>query len=106
MKYLKTLQSKVNDKIAMASVTAATFVMTHPAYVQAQSLNKATAAMGTIKTEITKFVPIAATVILLCLAIGYAGRFIGKATFIRWAVGIIIAGSATEITTILFPGNG
>ncbi|KEC69002.1 hypothetical protein O7Q_00234 [Bartonella quintana JK 39] len=46
--------------------------------------------------------PVAAALILLCLAIGYAGRYIEKDTFIRWAIGVIIAGSATQIATMLF----
>ncbi|WP_034456146.1 TrbC/VirB2 family protein, partial [Bartonella elizabethae] len=46
--------------------------------------------------------PIAAAIILLCLAIGYAGRYIGKDTFVRWAVGVVIAGSATQLVTMLF----
>ncbi|KEC65663.1 hypothetical protein O7W_00440, partial [Bartonella quintana JK 56] len=50
----------------------------------------------------TKIIPIAAALILLCLAIGYAGRYIEKDTFIRWAVGVIIAGSATQIANMLF----
>ncbi|KEC69000.1 hypothetical protein O7Q_00236, partial [Bartonella quintana JK 39] len=33
---------------------------------------------------------------------GYAGRYIEKDTFIRWAIGVIIAGSATQIATMLF----
>ncbi|KEC65183.1 hypothetical protein O7W_00442, partial [Bartonella quintana JK 56] len=41
---------------------------------------------------------------LLCLAIGYAGRYIEKDTFIRWAIGVVIAGSATQIATMLFSG--
>ncbi|WP_034450580.1 VirB2 family type IV secretion system major pilin TrwL, partial [Bartonella quintana] len=49
-------------------------------------------------------IPVAAALILLCLAIGYAGRYIEKDTFIRWAIGVVIAGSATQIATMLFSG--
>ncbi|EJF97367.1 hypothetical protein ME9_00183, partial [Bartonella taylorii 8TBB] len=54
---------------------------------------------------IGNIIPIAAAVILLCLAIGYAGRYIGRDTFVRWAIGVVIAGSATELTTMLFASN-
>ncbi|WP_375659737.1 TrbC/VirB2 family protein, partial [Bartonella sp. CL1QHWL] len=33
---------------------------------------------------------------------GYAGRYIGKDTFVRWAIGVVIAGSATQLVTMLF----
>ncbi|WP_375685093.1 TrbC/VirB2 family protein, partial [Bartonella sp. AP172QHHD] len=37
-----------------------------------------------------------------CLAIGYAGRYIGKDTFVRWAIGVVIAGSAAQLVSLLF----
>jgi hypothetical protein len=47
-------------------------------------------------------VPVIAAIILLCLGVAYAGRFIEKDTFVRWAIGVIIAGSAVQITSMLF----
>ncbi|MBB4075778.1 hypothetical protein GGR08_000059 [Bartonella fuyuanensis] len=62
-------------------------------------------ALKALQEDLTKnIIPIAAAVILLCLAIGYAGRYIEKDTFIRWALGVIIAGSATQLTALLFTG--
>ncbi|WP_208442591.1 TrbC/VirB2 family protein, partial [Bartonella raoultii] len=50
----------------------------------------------------THIIPIAAAIILLCLAIGYAGRYIEKGTFVRWAVGVVVAGSSAQLVQMLF----
>ncbi|MET3589173.1 hypothetical protein ABID23_000243 [Bartonella silvatica] len=76
--------------------------MAHPVYAQAQNLTNAKTALDKFQAELVKIVPIAAAVILLCLAIGYAGRYIEKGTFVRWAIGVVVAGSATELVSILF----
>ncbi|WP_019219371.1 VirB2 family type IV secretion system major pilin TrwL, partial [Bartonella florencae] len=77
----------------------------HPIYAQAQALDKAKTALDTLKTELGKIIPVAAAVILLCLAIGYAGRYIEKDTFVRWGIGVVIAGSAAELVAMLFKTN-
>ncbi|WP_260480215.1 VirB2 family type IV secretion system major pilin TrwL [Bartonella quintana] len=94
-----------NIKIAVYNKTIAAmtvFIITHPVYAQAQSLTTAKNALTKFQTELKTIIPIAAALILLCLAIGYAGRYIEKDTFIRWAVGVVIAGSATQIANMLF----
>ncbi|WP_273756604.1 VirB2 family type IV secretion system major pilin TrwL [Bartonella sp. MM73XJBT] len=103
MKQLNNFQLKNDSKIFAISVAITAFFMTYPAYAK---LEKAAKALGDLKTDlISNIIPIAAAVILLCLAIGYAGRYIGKDTFVRWAVGVVIAGSATELATLLFTGK-
>ncbi|KEC63753.1 hypothetical protein O7Y_00183 [Bartonella quintana JK 63] len=105
MKQLDNLQSKSNNKIIAIAVAITVLFMAYPAYAQAQTLDNAKGVLEKLSTELTtKIIPIAAALILLCLAIGYAGRYIEKDTFIRWAVGVIIAGSATQIATMLFSG--
>ncbi|WP_273759186.1 VirB2 family type IV secretion system major pilin TrwL [Bartonella sp. ML70XJBT.G] len=100
MKQLNNFQSKNNNRIIVVYTAIIVFLIVHPAYAQ---LGKAKGALEALKTDlITNIIPIAAAVILLCLAIGYAGRYIGKDTFVRWAVGVVIAGSATELVTMLF----
>ncbi|WP_260480153.1 VirB2 family type IV secretion system major pilin TrwL [Bartonella quintana] len=94
-----------NIKIAVYNKTIAAmtvFIIIHPVYAQAQSLTTAKNALTKFQTELKTIIPIAAALILLCLAIGYAGRYIEKDTFIRWAVGVVIAGSATQIANMLF----
>ncbi|WP_429137160.1 VirB2 family type IV secretion system major pilin TrwL [Bartonella heixiaziensis] len=95
------LLSKKNNSKIMAIVAAVTlFFITHPAYAKLENAKK---ALDTLKKNlIDDIIPIAAAVILLCLAIGYAGRYIEKDTFVRWAIGVVIAGSATQIATMLF----
>ncbi|WP_375643745.1 MULTISPECIES: VirB2 family type IV secretion system major pilin TrwL [unclassified Bartonella] len=94
------LQSKNNKKITTLSAAMTAFFVTNPAYA---ALNNAKTALESLKTDLTtNIIPIAAAVILLCLAIGYAGRYIGKDTFVRWAIGVVIAGSATQLATMLF----
>ncbi|WP_375648382.1 VirB2 family type IV secretion system major pilin TrwL [Bartonella sp. MU70NMGDW] len=102
MKQLSKSKSKNNRIIAFSAALTVSF-MAHPICAQAQVLNKAKTALDALKKDlIDNIIPIAAAVILLCLAIGYAGRYIGKDTFVRWAIGVVIAGSATELVGMLF----
>ncbi|WP_375703232.1 VirB2 family type IV secretion system major pilin TrwL [Bartonella sp. AD13SXNS] len=103
MKKLISFQ-KNNNKIIAISAFIAVFVMGSPVYAQ-QTLGKAKTALEALRDDlIANIIPVAAAVILLCLAIGYAGRYIEKDTFIRWAIGVIIAGSATQLAKLLFTG--
>ncbi|WP_144751554.1 VirB2 family type IV secretion system major pilin TrwL [Bartonella saheliensis] len=103
MKQFNKLQSKNNNRIIAISASLTAFFMSHPAYADLGNANK---VLTTLKTELTsKIIPVAAAVILLCLAIGYAGRYIGKDTFVRWAIGVVIAGSATQLAEMLFKSN-
>ncbi|UNE54079.1 VirB2 family type IV secretion system major pilin TrwL [Bartonella machadoae] len=102
MKKTNTLPTIVRN-INLATVAAVTvFFISHPVYAQAQGLKNAGDVLTKFQTELKGIIPIAAAVILLCLAIGYAGRYIEKDTFVRWAIGVVIAGSAAEIANLLF----
>jgi len=68
----------------------------------AQGLDRARTVLETFQTELTTIVPVAAALVLLVLGIAYAGNFIEKDTFARWGIGVIIAGSAVQITAMLF----
>ena len=100
MKKMKPIVESVNNKAVAILVALATLITAPPAF--AQGLEKARGILETVQQELTTIIPIAAAVILLCLAIGYAGRFLEKDTFVRWAIGVIIAGSAVQITAMLF----
>lgn len=103
MKQANILQTTVRNKIITSVAAITVFFMAHPAYAQAQTLDKAKKALETLRDDLIKsIIPVAAAVILLCLAIGYAGRYIEKDTFVRWAVGVVIAGSAVELVKMLF----
>ncbi|EBC1886525.1 TrbC/VirB2 family protein [Salmonella enterica] len=97
---IKNRPATINRKAQAAMAALAALLMTRPA--AAQGLQKARSVLETVQAELTTIVPIAAAVILLCLGIAYAGRFIEKDTFVRWAIGVIIAGSAVQITAMLF----
>ncbi|WP_273787631.1 VirB2 family type IV secretion system major pilin TrwL [Bartonella grahamii] len=104
MQKLISVQSKSNNKIIAISAAMTAFFMSSSAHaqVQAKTLQNAETALKDLQTDLKVIIPIAAAVILLCLAIGYAGRYIGKDTFVRWAVGVVVAGSATQLATLLF----
>lgn len=103
MKRLNNFKSKNNKKIIAISAAVSVFFMNHSVYAQAQTLTKAENALKSLKNDlINHIIPVGAAVILLCLAIGYAGRYIEKDTFVRWAIGVVIAGSAAELVKMLF----
>ncbi|WP_375606606.1 MULTISPECIES: VirB2 family type IV secretion system major pilin TrwL [unclassified Bartonella] len=103
MQKLISIQSKSNNKIIAISAAMTAFFMNNSAYAQqATILKNAENALKDLQGDIQKIIPIAAAIILLCLAIGYAGRYIGKDTFVRWAIGVVIAGSAAQLVTLLF----
>ncbi|WP_375648383.1 VirB2 family type IV secretion system major pilin TrwL [Bartonella sp. MU70NMGDW] len=98
---MNNLKSQNNNRIITISAAITTFFMSNSVYAQAK-LTNADTALKALQTDLKLLIPIAAAVILLCLAIGYAGRYIGKDTFVRWAIGVVIAGSATELVGMLF----
>lgn len=65
-------------------------------------LSKVTSTFTNVESWLTTFVPIAATVALIFLAIGYLMQFVHKETFGHWAIGLIVAGSASEIVGMVF----
>jgi len=67
----------------------------------ATGLQKAKGVLEIIKTEILGIVPIIAVIALIALGVGYAMGSVQKETFMRWAVGLIIVGSAAQITSML-----
>ncbi|EJF76409.1 VirB2 family type IV secretion system major pilin TrwL [Bartonella birtlesii] len=102
MKQQNNLQLKNNNRIIAISAAITVFFITHPVYAQ-NTLKKAGDALKALQDDlIEKIIPVAAAIILLCLAIGYAGRYIEKGTFVRWAIGVVIAGSATQLVAMLF----
>ncbi|UNE54083.1 VirB2 family type IV secretion system major pilin TrwL [Bartonella machadoae] len=106
MKQLNALKTKINYRTTKIITIISVFFITHSVCAQKNGLDNAKKALeGLQKDLIDKIIPVAAAVILLCLAIGYAGRYIEKDTFVRWAIGVVIAGSAAQIATLLFTGK-
>lgn len=89
--------------LAVAAASTVAFALA-AAPASAQGLDRARTVLQQFQTELTTIVPIAAALILLGLGVAYAGNFIEKDTFVRWGIGVIVAGSAVQITTMLFGG--
>ncbi|WP_375639070.1 VirB2 family type IV secretion system major pilin TrwL [Bartonella sp. MF74HXZ] len=102
MKQSNPLQTIIRNKTTKISAALTIFFMGSSVYAQAVALTPADTALKALQTDLKAIIPIAAAVILLCLAIGYAGRYIGKDTFVRWGIGVVIAGSAAELANLLF----
>ena len=68
----------------------------------AGGLTRAKGIFDEFKTELLTIIPVLAVIVLILFAIGYAAKLMEKETFVRWAIGIIIAGSAAEITALFF----
>ncbi|UNF29001.1 VirB2 family type IV secretion system major pilin TrwL [Bartonella krasnovii] len=100
---MKEIINFLRNKIITTPATLAVFCMGDTVYAQAAAkLDKAETALTALQTDLKLLIPTAAAVILLCLAILYAGRYISKDTFVRWGIGVVIAGSATELANLLF----
>lgn len=97
MKLFKRLAKKMG--VLTSGLTAAA-VTSSPA--AAQGLSKAKGAFETIESEIMIIIPVVAAIALILAGIGYATKFLEKDTFIRWAVGIIIIGSVSEVIALFF----
>ncbi|BBL53942.1 hypothetical protein MF1_12000 [Bartonella quintana] len=102
MKRSNMIKIAVHNRTTATVVAIIVFLITHPTYTYAQDLGKVKTALETFQNQLKTIIPVAAALILLCLAIGYAGRYIEKDTFIRWAIGVVIAGSAAQIANMLF----
>ncbi|WP_413154179.1 VirB2 family type IV secretion system major pilin TrwL [Bartonella sp. cb54] len=106
MKQSNILQRTVKNKIIQLSASVTVFFtfssLCANAQQQVKTLTTAKTALEGLRDDIIGLIPIAATIILLCLAIFYAGRYIEKDTFLRWSIGVVIAGSAAQIVTLLF----
>ncbi len=94
MSRLTRLWNNAEPKRSGSLAAAVTVLAASPAAAQG--------ILETLQQELTTIVPVVAAIILLCLGVAYAGRFIEKDTFVRWAIGVIIAGSAVQITSMLF----
>lgn len=95
---VKKSAAVANKAIAVALTLA---VSTQVAMAQG-GLAKAKGVMESFKVELTDIIPTIAVIALLALGIGYATKFVEKDTFVRWGIGIIIAGSAAQLTALFF----
>lgn len=67
----------------------------------AAGLSQATTVVNTLKENLKTIIPVAATVALMLCGVLYAMRMMQKDTFVHWFIGILIVGSAAEITSMI-----
>ncbi|WP_375686447.1 MULTISPECIES: conjugal transfer protein [unclassified Bartonella] len=99
MKQLNTLQSKI-CKISAIFITLIALLVTQSAYAQTET--KSLDVFIGMQYGLSILIPIVAIIILLLLLLIYIFRIIARATFMRWAFSVIIAGAAFYISHILF----
>lgn len=97
MKLIQALRRQAKHAAALATTTA----IASPVFA-GTGLAKGKGILETFQAELLTIIPVVAAIALLLLAIGYATKFVEKDTFVRWGIGIIIAGSVTEITALFF----
>jgi hypothetical protein len=87
----------------LALACGAAVLMANPAY--AQGLSGAKDALTSFYADLKLIVPIAATIALALLGVGYALKMVEKDTLFRWGIGIAIAGSAGTMAAMMYkPG--
>lgn len=91
---------QIKTKLTHGVISLYLILISHEAF--AAGLSKAKGIVDDFKQELLTIIPIIAIIALILLGIGYATKHVEKDTFIRWGIGIIIAGSAAEITTLFF----
>lgn len=97
---MKRIQA-LHRHASKAAVIAIGAIISSPV-IAGTGLSKAKGILETFRDELLTIIPVVAIIALVALGIGYATKFVEKDTFVRWAIGIIIAGSAAQITALFF----
>lgn len=100
MKQLNILHVKISNKMSAIIIASIISLIVQPSY--AQTKTKSLDILMSMQYGLSMVIPIVCTVILLFLLLIYIFRIIARATFIRWAFSVIIAGAAFYISHILF----
>lgn len=100
MKQLNTLRVKIYNNINVVIITSMTLLITQFAYAQTEI--KSLDVFMSVQYGLSILIPIVAVIVLLLLLLIYIFRIIARATFMRWAFSVIIAGAAFYISHILF----
>lgn len=76
-------------------------LMLASAAAQAAGLDQAAGVVNVLKANLTTVIPVIATVALMLSGLFYAMRMMHKDGFVHWFIGILIVGSAAEITAMI-----
>lgn len=100
MKQSNIFHAETANKVSAIIIALIISLMVQPAYTQTKT-RSLDILMG-MQYGLSMVIPIVCAVILLVLLLIYVFRLIARATFIRWAFSVIIAGAAFYISHILF----
>jgi type IV secretory pathway VirB2 component (pilin) len=91
------MMEKVETKLAAVAVA---MLAATPA--QAGGLSRATSVVNELTSDVRTVIPLLAVVILLCLGVAWGAKWIRFVTLLQFGAGVILAGSAAEIVSMLF----
>lgn len=96
MEFLQKGMKKAHKTLINLKLSAITLAATwmSPSAFADGGLSKGKSILDGFNQDLTTIIPIAATIILVLLAVGYSAKIIQKDDLIRWGIGIILAGSA------------
>lgn len=77
-------------------------VLAGAAPAQAAGLTRATGIVTSITSDVKVIIPVAAVLILICLAVAWGAKWIRFTTLLQFGAGVILAGSAAELVSMLF----
>lgn len=89
--------------VTIVSPIALSTVFASPA--MASGLDQAQTYLTTLKGQILTIVPIVAIISMLVMGVMYAMNMMRKETLVHWFIGVILAGSATELVAAFFPSS-
>lgn len=89
--------------LRLGASVAAGALATSPA--MAQGLQQAQSITQSFLDQIQIIGPIVFTIIVILTGVGYGARMVEKDTFVRVAVGCIIAGSASALVPMFWSGS-
>jgi type IV secretory pathway VirB2 component (pilin) len=87
---------------AEAKLAAVALAMLAGSPAHAGGLSRATSVVNELTSDVRTMIPLVAVVILLCLGIAWGARWIRFVTLLQFGAGVILAGSAAEVVSMLF----
>lgn len=86
----------------LLTTIAAYLLVLLPMQVMAQGLSKGKGIIERVTSDIYSMVTAIAVLILIAMGIAYAAKWMSLEGFMRWLIGCVIVGSASEIARMIF----
>lgn len=93
------------SRLTATSGTAVAITVASATPAFGQGLSQMQSTSQSLLDQIQTIGPIIATIIVVLSGVGYAARMLEKDTFVRIAVGCIIAGSAAALVPMFWSGS-